>query len=242
MYFSRVRVSPVHLQQFAKLFQYNHYQLHQLLWKLFQDKPDDKRDFLFRQDSDKQGLPVFYLLSKYPPISTDHSFIIETKSYHPQLRTGDTLGFSLRANPVEQSSCARTAEENAVLREQRRAKGLREKEILPQKRIHHDVVMHLKKSLGEEERHLYSQAELEQKAGERWLQERAEKNGFRLLSVTAQGYLQHHFKKRQIKISTLDYDGVLQITDPELFVTKALYRGIGRSKAFGCGFLMIRRI
>lgn len=242
MYFSRVRVSPVHLQQFAKLFEYNHYQLHQLLWKLFQDKPDDKRDFLFRQDSDRQGLPVFYLLSKYPPNNADDSFIIETKPYHPQLRVDDTLDFSLRANPVEQTSQARTAEENAVLREQRRAKGLREKDILPQKRVHHDVVMHLKKSLGGKERRLYTQAELEQKAGEKWLQERAEINGFRLLSVTAQGYQQHHFKKRQIKISTLDYDGVLQVTDPVLFVTKALFQGIGRSKAFGCGLLMIRKI
>lgn len=242
MYFSRVRVSPVHLQQFAKLFQYNHYQLHQLLWKLFQDKPDDKRDFLFRQDSDRQGLPVFYLVSKTLPNNVEPAFIIESKPYHPQLRIGDTLAFSLRANPVMQTSHPRTSAEEAVLREQRQAKGLREKDILPQKRVHHDVVMHLKKSLGEEETRLYSQAELEQKAGEKWLQERAEKNGFRLLSVTAQGYQQHHFKKRRIKISTLDFDGVLEVINPDVFIAQTLYQGIGRSKAFGCGLMMIRRI
>ncbi len=240
MYFSRVRISPNHLDQFAKLFQYNHYQLHQLLWKLFRDKPDKERDFLFRQDTDKQGLPVFYLLSKYQPGNIDATLTMETKPYEPKLKAGDTLAFSLRANPVEQLKQERTEAEQEQHSAQRKARGLPEKST--KKRIHHDVVMSLKKSLGDEQKQDYSQAELEQQAGEKWLHGRARKNGFKVLSVTAQGYQQHHFKKRQIKISTLDFDGVLEITDPELFIEYALYKGIGPAKAFGCGLLMIRRI
>ncbi|WP_407081634.1 type I-E CRISPR-associated protein Cas6/Cse3/CasE [Methylomonas montana] len=33
----------------------------------------------------------------------------------------------------------------------------------------------------------------------------------------------------------------MQITDPEKF-RQALFQGIGRSKAFGCGLLMVRRV
>jgi len=235
VYFSRVRISPSRLSQ---LFQYNHYQLHQLLWTLFKDKPEKERDFLFRQDTDRQGIPVFYVLSKYLPNSSDNSLIVEPKPFQPKLQTGDLLSFSLRANPVEQVKQERSASEQLQHAQQRKARNLPEKET--KKRIHHDVVMHLKKSLTDDERQCYSQAELEQQAGDKWLNERAENNGFRVLSVSAQGYQQHHFKKRQIKISTLDFEGVLEVTDPELFM-KVLYEGVGRAKAFGCGLLMVKR-
>jgi len=218
MYFSLVRISPNHLDEFAKQFQHNHYQLHQLLWKLFQEKPNKNRDFLFRQDTDKQGLPVFYVLSEYEPNPLIKTFLVETKPFNPQLKAGDQLAFSLRANPVRKSKCCDGSSQYA----------------------RHDVVMHLKKTLSETEREQYSQAELEQQVGQQWLTQRAEKNGFQLLSVIAQGYQQHHFKKRKIKISTLDFDGVLQITDIDKFKT-ALYQGIGSAKSFGCGLILIKR-
>jgi CRISPR system Cascade subunit CasE len=243
MYFSRVRVSPNHLAEFAYHFQHTYYRQHQLLWKLFRDKPDDKRDFLFRQDTDRQGLPVFYMLSEHEPSHSVNLFLVETKPFNPQLKTGDTLAFSLRANPVEQITQERTTEEKIQLRIQRKEKGLKDKEILPHKRIRHDVVMSLKNSLLEKgiaKNKLPSQAELEQQAGEQWLTQRAEKNGFEVSSVIAQGYQQHRFKKRQIKISTLDFEGLLEITEPELFKT-ALFKGIGSAKAFGCGMLLIKR-
>lgn len=238
MYFSRLRVAPNQLPQFAKLSQYNHYQLHQLLWQLFHDKPEKERDFLFRQDTDSHGLPIFYVLSKYQPQHDGNTWLIETKPFQPKLKAGDLLSFSLRANPVGQVKQERSESEQQQHAEQRKAKGLPEKQT--KKRIHHDVVMQLKKSLSDEERQCYSQAELEQQAGEKWLNERGEANGFRILSVTAQGYQQHHFKKRQIKISTLDFSGELQITDPEKF-RQTLFHGLGRSKAFGCGLLMVKR-
>ncbi len=48
-----------------------------------------------------------------------------------------------------------------------------------------------------------------------------------MLSVVAEGYQQHHFKKHDIKISTLDFHDVLEVTEPELFIQEALYKGIG---------------
>lgn len=243
MYFSRVKISPNHLNEFAKQFQYNHYQLHQLLWQLFQDKPDKDRDFLFRQDMDAQGLPVFYLLSKYKPSQSVKTLVVETRDFDTEnaklnLKAGDRLQFNLRANPVSNSKQERNDAEKEQYLERRKEQNLKEK--LTKKRIHHDVVMHLKKSLSDAEKANYTQAELEQLAGEKWLAEKSEKNGFKLLSVTAQGYQQHQFKKRQIKISTLDFDGILEITDPELFKL-ALFNGIGSAKAFGCGLMLIKR-
>lgn len=239
MYFSRLRVAPNQLQHFAKQFQYNHYQLHQLLWQLFRNKPEKERDFLFRQDTDTQGLPVFYLLSKYPPEQVGTTWIIESKPFQPALKAGDLLAFSLRANPVIQAKQQRTEEQALQHAAHRKANHLPEK--ITKKRVHHDVVMSLKHALSSAELEHYSQAELEQLAGERWLNQRAANSGFRVHSVIAQGYQQHHFKKRQIKISTLDFEGVLEVTEPELFMQK-IYAGLGRSKAFGCGLLMIKRL
>lgn len=239
MYLSRVKVLSEQPNKLIDLLQADHYQLHQLLWKLFpQDGEKKQRDFLFRRD-DSGHFPLFYLLSLTEPTPLTGVLAVETKPYHPKLQTGDKLAFSLRANPVEQIKQERSESEQLAHAKQRKANKLPEKTT--KKRINHDVVMHLKKSLTDEEKLDYSQAELEQQAGEKWLEERAQKNGFRVLSVTAQGYQQHHFKNRQIKISTLDYDGVLEVTNPELFIEQALYKGIGRSKAFGCGLLMIKR-
>jgi CRISPR system Cascade subunit CasE len=242
MYLSRVNVLAEQPDKLAEILKADHYQLHQLLWRLFPEKNETaSRDFLFRRD-DSKGFPVFCLLSPTEPIALAGVLAVESKTFNPQLKTGDKLRFTLRANPVEQVTKERTLEEQELLRIDRKKTGLRDKEIIPMKRVRHDVVMHLKNTLSDTEREKYSQAELEQQAGEAWLEKKAEKNGFKLLSVTAEGYQQHHFKKRGIKISTLDFNGILEVTEPELFIQKALYKGIGPAKAFGCGLLSIARI
>ncbi|CAG1771623.1 partial CRISPR system Cascade subunit CasE, partial [uncultured bacterium] len=210
MYFSRVRISPQYLDEFAKQFQYNYYQQHQLLWKLFRDESEKKRDFLFRQDTDNQGLPVYYILSETKPSQSINYLHVETKPFSLQLKTGDLLAFNLRANPVR--------------------KLKRCDESFSPEYARRDVVIHLKKTLEKElssqEKHkedLPSQAAIEQQAGECWLKHQAKDKGFKIHSVIAEGYQQHQFKKRSIKISTLDFQGILQITDPELFFSEVFY-------------------
>jgi CRISPR system Cascade subunit CasE len=206
---------------------------------LFQEQPEKKRDFLFRQDSYK-GLPVFYIQSQTEPKQTVSALKVETKPFDPQLNPGDRLRFTLRANPVAQTRLARSPDEQTALAAARLARGLREKTLLPQKRIRHDVVMQLKTSLSAAEKEQYSEAELVQQSGLAWLARKAENLGFKLLEASAEGYQQHHFKKRGIKISTIDFNGVLEVTDPPLFI-QALYNGIGPAKAFGCGLLSVAR-
>jgi CRISPR system Cascade subunit CasE len=58
-----------------------------------------------------------------------------------------------------------------------------------------------------------------------------------------EGYQSHCFRKaargREIKYGSLDFKGVLSVTDAELF-KETLFYGIGRSKAFGCGLMMVK--
>ena len=242
MHLSRVNVLAEEPDKLAEILKADHYQLHQLLWRLFPERNQKvPRDFLFRRDESK-GFPIFYLLSPTEPIALAGVLAVESKPFNPQLKAGDKLRFTLRANPIEQVTKERALEEQELLRIDRQKKGLREKEIIPMKRVRHDVVMHLKNTLTEAESTEYSQAELEQQAGAAWLEKKAGSNGFNILSVTAEGYQQHHFKKRGIKISTLDFNGVLEVTEPELFIQKALYKGIGPAKAFGCGLLSLARV
>lgn len=240
MYLSRVTVLAKQPDKLIEVLQADHYQLHQLLWKLFPDSGEKRRDFLFRRDESK-GFPVFYVLSAIKPQSLEGVLNAETKAFNPQLKAGDRLRFTLRANPV----VTHTYEADNANSEENKPKHVR-----------HDVVMHLKKTLlmqGMAKDDLPAQAELEQLAGEKWLRRRAENSGFQLISVNAEGYQQHYFKKRKIKLSTLDFHGVLEITDPELFIKRAFYErqsdgsetritGIGPAKAFGCGLLSIARI
>lgn len=48
-------------------------------------------------------------------------------------------------------------------------------------------------------------------------------------------------KGERAGFSSIDFTGELQIVDVDKF-RQALFKGIGRSKAFGCGLLMIRRV
>ncbi len=48
-------------------------------------------------------------------------------------------------------------------------------------------------------------------------------------------------KNHNVGFSAVDFTGVLTVADVDLFKV-ALFNGIGRSKAFGCGMLLIRRI
>ena len=77
-------------------------------------------------------------------------------------------------------------------------------------------------------------------------------------SIKYLGYLERIYPDNGVSIgqfASLDFEGLLEITDPEQFV-KAMYtgqanrdpnihgvvRGLGRSKAFGCGLMLIRKV
>ncbi len=86
---------------------------------------------------------------------------------------------------------------------------------------------------------------------EHWLVKKGERNGFRLardvkrdrLRIQAAAYCWQAISKkgRKAGFSSVDFDGILEVTNPEDFST-ALFNGIGPAKAFGCGLMMVRRV
>jgi CRISPR system Cascade subunit CasE len=81
-----------------------------------------------------------------------------------------------------------------------------------------------------------------------WLLRRAERCGFRLINeegeqpkLRVDSYQQQRSHKKDIRFSSVNYSGVLEVVDTEL-MRKALFEGIGHAKAFGCGLMLIRPV
>lgn len=78
-----------------------------------------------------------------------------------------------------------------------------------------------------------------------WLERQAGRCGFHLQGVdvipSPNVFGQKGDKSAPIRISTALYQGVLEVTDPEVFLN-AVQQGIGRGKSYGCGLLSIARV
>ena len=226
MYFSRIilQEDAQNAPDFWRVFR-DPYSLHQSVWRLFADHADRKRDFIYRLDQEGKR-PLIYTVSERKPDMSLGLWHIETKEYEPKIRTDMQLAFMLRVNPV---------------RTKRDENG---------KQHRHDVVMEAKTRLKEQSTKQNERnplATLVQEEGCKWLMARAEKHGFATnpIKIRADGYQQHRFFKRKgsrsIQFSTLDFNGILTVVDPEVFV-ETLYKGIGPAKGFGCGMMMVKRI
>lgn len=250
MYFSLIRlrrdISP---KDVAGLVKGDGYSLHKLVWNLFSDGPDRKRDFLYRYES-VNDWPTFYAVSAREPGDLNGLWEIHPKVYKPKLSKGERLAFKLRVNPIQHDKKERTEAEIEVWRASRKERGLKEK-LPTKKRIRHDVVMETKTLLNFKETphdkrpHV---AELIQKAGFAWFKGCENEKGFFVndTDVRVDGYNQQKFFKgkgtKPIIFNTLDFDGILTITDPDTFIEESLYKGIGPAKAFGCGLMLVRRV
>jgi len=226
MYFSRITFSPwANHEQLVETLCQDSYREHQVLWQLFDSNPDARRDFLYRRVTEN-GQTKYYVLSERVPIDNSGTWVIDPpKSYNPKLSEGQRLFFTLRANPV-------VTVKTPAGKQQR-----------------HDVVMHEKKRLGFDKLPANEKPQLQsliQSSCIQWLQKRSEANGFDLIKdqVSVEGYQQHESyaknQKRPVSYSSVDYQGILAVSDPDKF-RNTLFHGIGKSKAFGCGLLLVKR-
>lgn len=220
------------------------YGQHQALYRLFDLPPKKERTgqpvpFLFRTEQ-QDGLPVFYVLSEQRPQDRQDLWRVDAKPFAPDLRAGDHLAFKLRVNPVVERHGSPVLDASGV---PKLRKSGREK----LKVTRHDVVMDAKlrvgwKDLRETDRP--SLAQLAYEAGGCWLRERQERLGVRLADaeLRVDGYRTWRQRSgKRIALSMLDFGGVLQLVDPERFLT-VLLAGIGPAKAFGCGLMLVRRL
>lgn len=223
MYFSMIRlrrgISPHDITDLTRI---NGYQAHQLVWNLFADHPDRKRDFIYRHEA-VNNWPTFYTVSKREPVDTAGLWEIMPKEYNPQIRKDQRLGFTLCVNPI---------------RSRRDENG---------KQQRHDVVMEAKLKLKKDGKS-FDLPDIVQEIGLRWLEERSASHGFSISpkGVRVDGYQQHKLFKgkgnKSITFSTLDFNGILTVTNPDVFVEKCLFEGIGPAKGFGCGLMLVRRV
>ena len=219
MYFSRVTLKlnrlPYVMQQ--KMQNSGPYAIHQWLWQLFPNQ--EKRCFLFREERIGKGYQ-YYLLSEIAPLTNHELFLVETKPYQPKLTVGMKLIFSLRANPV-------------VFKNGKRS----------------DVMMNAKYLA--KQQGLDNEIKIRQnEAAINWLIKQSESRGFSLSTIDGQqldctviNYTQEQFIKKStlkpITYSSVDYQGVLTVTDVDLFLN-TIYQGVGKSKGFGCGLFLLK--
>ncbi len=215
-YFSRVRlVAGAHEHDWLRdLGRHGEaYRDHALIWRLF---PGDgqTRDFVFRRLVEQR---CYYVVSVRPPVSQPELFEVQSKPYQPYLKLGDLLHFDLRANPTVSV----------------RVEG--------RKSPRHDVLMHAKKRAASE----HSLPVALELAGRDWILKRAESWGLDIDAATLaqNGYRQHRLrhKGRHIEFSSLDYQGLACVADPER-LRRVLLEGVGHAKGFGCGLLLVRRV
>ena len=228
------------------------YEMHRTLMHAFDgysicdgERPREKFNVLFRADVDNQNSrAVVYVQSVVEP---DWSYLDKCKNYllseegisnpayknvavsYLGLRKGQTLAFSLRANPTKRIFKPTKGEDMlkgkrvALLREDEQIDWLvrkgdeREKgcpggfEILAKKiREQNDEI---RKIL-----HVNTTQE-----GKQTGRKSDEKGKHRMTQLTVR------------------FDGLLRITDPDAF-RETLVRGIGPAKGFGCGLMLVRRV
>lgn len=202
------------------------YNEHAFIWNLFPYDAQANRDFLYRRLEVKDGLQ-YYVLSTRKPIEHPIQYEIETKPYTPIINHGESLRFSLRVNPVvtkkiEGAGSKKRKREDIYMDALAKNKQLPESERLPNSVLLNSCALD-------------------------WLEQRAKSNGFAASreEVIVEGYRRFEMRKKRgtdkITFGAVDFTGILTVTNKELF-SRVLQQGLGKSKAFGCGLLLIRRL
>jgi CRISPR system Cascade subunit CasE len=224
---------------------------HRILWMLFQDRGENEvRDFLWREERPGQYL----VLSQRPPQDSNPLFDLTTKNFAPNLHPGDRLAFNLRANPVITKKTD-DARKNGKFDKKGRLRGQRCDIVMD---ALHDLPQRLKDDpRGESERAKARDARTEVVARS-WIDAQGARHGFKLVFnpgndkpyLDASNYETIQIprmrdgklepRKTFAKFGVLDFAGMIEVTDPALFLAQ-LGKGFGKAKAFGCGLMLIKR-
>jgi CRISPR system Cascade subunit CasE len=195
---------------------------HRLVWALFADTPERRRDFLWRQTSPGE----FLVLAARPPEDPHALFQIEHKPFAPVLHAGQRLAFNLRVNPV--------------MAEARPGKRGKRRDVVTR------AIAALPAQPHPEKRRAERFAAMQAAAG-KWLAHQGTQSGFSpepqadRLRVDEEDWVQiPHSGGRVISFLAIGLQGVLTVDNPVKFLTR-LACGFGAARAFGCGLMLIRR-
>jgi len=221
MYLSRLILNPHHRRVQREIA--NPYQMHKTLMRCFPDDLNRERDrVLFRVETDtRTGIPTALLQSTLEPqwgwLGNDgaRGYLLPAHLLPPGVtQNPDTKSFNLHLAPGQ------------VL-----AFRLRANPTVKRKFESGD-----RKRVG-----IYG----EEKQRE-WLKRKGEQSGFRLLSARVTdrgnvgGRVRRAGKTHQLKLLAVQFDGRLQVTDPER-LRQSVRQGIGSGKGLGFGLLSLAR-
>ena len=187
---------------------------HRLVWSLFADDPDARRDFLYRE----ADAGDFMILSAREPADPHGLWTLRTKPYAPSLTAGQRLGFALRANPalsVKTPGRDRGVRVDAVMHAKARAEGVFDAGDVESAAL--TWVFARETRLGVTFERAWCSA-----------------GGYRQVRIARRG-------GKPIRHSTIDYEGVLTVVDPDA-LARALSGGVGKARAYGCGLLLLRAL
>ena len=198
---------------------------HHLIWSLFADRPDRRRDFLWAAT----GPDAFVILSARHPHDRHNLFHTERgQLFTPALTAGDPVAFHLHANPVVS----------------------RRRDRKPRRVAKHDIITNvLRREPEADRRNRFDEAV--RTRGFEWLKTQGGARGFSVAphEVRIHDYRRHEITRRSKRgrrrgrsgnprYATLDFDGVLTVTDPDRF-RRAVAAGFGSSRTWGCGLMLI---
>lgn len=196
------------------------YETHRLVWSLFADQGDRRRDFLYRMDQ-HDGRPEYHIVSSRPPEDRHNLFRIETKDFQPDLRAGDRLRVMTRINPVWRKDVAgKQRKVDVVMDELQRRRAAGDDTSADRNAIAQETVP-------------------------AWLDHQGDRSGFRLLrdAFVAESYEIAEFRSRDghaVRIAGVDCRAELEVVDADA-CRSMLFGGLGPSRAFGYGLVLARR-
>ncbi len=185
-----------------------------MVWQAFPGRDGEKRDFLTRLD-DKSGGTQLLIVSPIAPVRPDwlgDQDVWETKPIPPAYFQARRYRFQLRANPTHKPVKDKDGNYIADAKKRKRRVVTGEVELAA------------------------------------WLRRKGEAGGFRLSeSAPLETWSEvQRFEKRPAEgpqhrgiHGTVDFSGIIEITDPALFLAATFAKGIGSAKAFGFGLLVL---
>jgi CRISPR system Cascade subunit CasE len=155
---------------------------------------------------------VSFLCSFLEPPAESEIFDIQYRPFAPTLSAGQTLRFSLRANPT---ICKSGKRHDLLMEAKRQVKGR--------------LMARISGSISSRRRRTGC-ASGEQNGF-----------SLREVNVDAyrQQQVVRAKSRQMIQFSSVDYSGVLVVNEPRLFLQR-LIQGYGKSRAFGCGLMLIK--
>jgi CRISPR system Cascade subunit CasE len=190
------------------------YTWHQLVWRAFPDRDGERRNFLIRLDDKPRGIQLLIVSSIEPtrPDWLSAADLWETKPIPPAYFQVRHYRFQLRANPTHK----------------------------PTKDMDGNYIADAKKR---KRRAITNETALAE-----WLHRKGNAGGFRLCEdapleiwTTTQPFEKHTADGRRFSglHNAVDFSGILEITNPPLFLNDTFAKGIGSAKAFGFGLLVL---